>query len=279
MATRALVDASIDAFWNAAGTGAQELRKPSRPVVTPRRFGPDGAGAPSLPTVTRKSGGSSSSASAALRAEANAEYRGISVELRGREGYNAAAINGIWHFWRVRAGRLAFRRTVQVPCEEAEHKGALGQDMLGEQEERNRLDSGAEAGRTLPPAPEGGAVQLYLFYEAEVDAWLISDAPDTSGNIAADCGPVGRGMDFGQHWRVWDAKTWCEDRNITAEVTFGGPVPGTLEGLRIVPAGTAQGARLRAQSQDQMPLLPEPRRPSLPRPPDTARPVRGAPRW
>merc|ERR1719491_1222718 len=42
------------------------------------------------------------------------EFQRISVEISGREGYNAVAVNGVWSFWRVNSGRLAFRREVEL---------------------------------------------------------------------------------------------------------------------------------------------------------------------
>eukprot|EP00435_Cladocopium_sp_Y103_P052066 s1995_g16.t1 len=52
----------------------------------------------------------------------------------------------------------------------------------------------------------------------QTDAWIISDAPDLSGNVIADCGPLNEGKDLEQIWRVWDGDGWKEDHNISAEI-------------------------------------------------------------
>lgn len=94
-------------------------------------------------------------------------------------------------------------------------------------------------------------VRLYLFYVPRIDMWLISDAPDMSGSIAADSGPVGSDIDLGQNWRVWDGETWSEDRNIVVEIVVGDPAPvGLKPGGLCVAAATPSVASRRAKSQE-----------------------------
>lgn len=172
-------------------------------------------------------------------AQALSDFRHVTVELSGREGYNAAAVNGVWRFWKVLGGRLAFRRDAEL-------------EASGDGSPRS-----PEADVGGPVAVGGATFRLFLFYLPEVDAWLISDSADTLGSVAADCGPVGHGgADLGQHWRVWDGSDWREDRNIVAEVAHGGPRVAALDGLRVAAPRHADHGQ-RAQSQD-------PRRPREP---------------
>lgn len=199
-------------------------------------------------------------------AEPAAELRQVSVELRGREGYNAAAVNGIWRFWRVRGGRLAFTRDVELRVErdDVEVTSEIDEDAddVDGQGRRRRCggskgleeDGGGGSQNTTGGATTGVArVRLFLYFVPQLDTWLISDAPDcgsggTSGTVAADCGPVGKdGTDFCQLWRVWDGEAWREDRNIVAEVAWGGPKPPNIQGLRAEPW---LSLRQRAQSQE-----------------------------
>ncbi|CAE7405185.1 unnamed protein product, partial [Symbiodinium necroappetens] len=111
--------------------------------------------------------------------------------LTGREGHNAAAVNGLWYYWRVKGGRLAFQRQIVLPS--AEEDGDDG------------------------PSPQ--LLRLFLYYVPPTDAFVISDSCDaTVGSIMADCGPIGEGMDLEQNWRVWDGGGWKEDRNVEAEI-------------------------------------------------------------
>merc|ERR1711879_528645 len=94
--------------------------------------------------------------------------------------------------------------------------------------------------------------RLVLFYNREVDSWLISDTVDGSGNVLADCGPIGQSADLSGFWRVFDGETWREDRNVTAEVSFGDPVPFGLQGLRVAvpPPSSAPARTHRSSSQE-----------------------------
>lgn len=260
MATRALVDSSINAFWDTARSA-----RPTTPQDLLRRS----QALPSKKSVSQKLAKRVTSGSVPIQsarrqesdAEVQDEFRSITVELSGREGFNGTAINGIWRFWRVRNGRLAFRREVEFEVERddiqeatdahAETTGADG--TAGVQED---VDTGA-----TPCSSRGGnrgvaTVRLFLFYMPQVDTWLISDAADGSGTVVADCGPVyTSGEDLGQHWRVWDGDMWREDRNITAEVAYGGPQPPTIKGLRVLQPATlppprAPSQRTRAHSQE-----------------------------
>lgn len=247
MSTRGMVNASIDAFWGAAGLPRpptpQDLRRTGRPPKRSSR--PGGAGTAAGQGTTSRG----------PDPEVHSEFRHVSVEITGREGYNALAVNGTWRFWRVRGGRLAFRRDADLEASDAE--GASGEEDDSEPEATSR------------PVREGcckrsGAhttLQLFLHYAQQVDAWVITDAPDGLGNVVADCGPVVRGADLAQHWRVWDGEAWREDRNVVAEVDQGDPPPANLRGLLIVPGLPASAAplsaRARAKSQDPRPLVPD----------------------
>jgi hypothetical protein len=155
------------------------------------------------------------------------------VELSGREGFNSIAVNGVWKFWRVKNGRLAFRRDVELEAE--------GEDI----EEEGCSDDSAN--QTGGGQSGSSTVRLFLFYASQVDSWLISTTSDASGSVTADCGPVGNGEDLGSNWRVWDGERWCEDRNVNAEVALGSTAFPNLKGLRVV---AAPGAKQRAVSQD-----------------------------
>lgn len=202
--------------------------------------------------------------------EAPQELKQISVELSGREGFNALAVNGVWRFWKVKGSRLAFRRDAELQADQDD-----GEDAEAPSPRETQTAGNEGGGRTV-------TVRLYLFYLPQADAWLVSDTPDGSGNIVADCGPVAGAEDLGQHWRVWDGETWKQDRNISAEIFLGGPSPPMLQGLRVVPAApTRASPRVRAHSQETRPppaALPPPtvlpRVPSAPRPPDAARIMR-----
>lgn len=165
------------------------------------------------------------------------EYRAITVELQGRVGYNALAVNGVWRVWRVRAGRLAFFRDAEFQMDPSEHT--------------EHTEAGGVAGGEAAATQRGLAtVRLYLFYMQPVDSWVISDTPGITGSIVADCGPVGQKQDLAQAWRVWDGESkWCEDGNITAEIALGGPVPPGLQGLQLVRVERG-AARPRAHSHD-----------------------------
>merc|ERR1712217_82359 len=89
----------------------------------------------------------------------------------------------------------------------------------------------------------------------QIDAWLISDNVDGSGDVIADCGPLdnSRGSDFGAFWRVWDGETWRQDRNVVAEAVLGENPPNGLQGLRVLvsqPCSSAPAAVGRASSQE-----------------------------
>jgi len=194
MATRGLVEASLDAFWSAAGPA--RVRKPGaglqkrfgrRPQAPHGRARPGAVGGPDTTTPE--------------------EFRHVSLAITGRSGYNESAINGTWHFWCVRAGRLAFRRVVELPGDSAEQAVSL---------------------------------RLYLQYVPDFDAWLMGDSVDGSGSVIADCICAKGEPDLQQPWRVWDGDAWCEDRNVEVEVmseqTGDGADVATpqLKGLRVV---------------------------------------------
>lgn len=262
MATRGLVDASIGAFWAAAGAP-----RPTTPQDLLRRQGRQRArraAGTSVPLSARRPAGALGGA--ATEGEAPPELRRVAVELSGREGYNAAAVNGVWRFWAVRGGRLAFHREVELQAEDDEDTAEDAEEGIASPSSRAARAEGSVA------AGEKAAVRLHLFYLPQVDSWLISDTPDTSGSVVADCGPVAGGEDLGQHWRVWDGEAWREDRNILAEVALGGPPPPSLQGLRVVPVAPT---RPRAHSlETRPPPPPVPRAPPTGRPPDSARHLR-----
>jgi len=166
--------------------------------------------------------------------DANPEFRTVTVEISGRSGYNTAAINGVWNFWRIIGGRLAFSRDAEVQVEHSAVVGEGNDELVEDDEEEVKAK-----------------VRLYLFYVPRIDMWLISDAPDMSGSIAADSGPVGSDIDLGQNWRVWDGETWSEDRNIVVEIVVGDPAPvGLKPGGLCVAAATPSVASRRAKSQE-----------------------------
>jgi len=277
MAQKALIDSHIDAFWKAAGgarpTTPQDLIRRNQPVRKP------GGGSKSArgPGEARQSSASAyphSARRAAPEAEAHPEFRHITVELSGREGYNAIAINGIWRFWRVKGGRLAFRRDVelQVEAENIEEEEGCSDDSAVASAEAAAQRSGA--------ADQTGVatVRLFLFYAPQVDSWLISDTPDSSGSVTGDCGPVGDDEDLSNNWRVWDGERWCEDRNIVVEVALGcgvgAPAIPNLKGLRVVPSNAT---RQRACSQEpRVGNTALPRAPISDKPLDSSRPRRSA---
>ncbi|CAE7366027.1 unnamed protein product [Symbiodinium natans] len=53
-------------------------------------------------------------------------YKTVTVELKGREGYNSSAVNGLWHYWRVKGGRLAFQREINLAEGKEEEEEATG---------------------------------------------------------------------------------------------------------------------------------------------------------
>lgn len=265
MATLGLVESSTDAFWNAAGPmlrpsprdgplrkgGHPLTRVPHAGVSTPR----DGPSLALPPHVAEH------------RLEEWSEFIGVTVDIHGRAGYNSAAINGLWRFWKVQHGRLGFRRDADLQA--AVDDGAVAQ----------AAEEATAAGRLQAEGGTRTTLRLYLFYLPQADSWVISDASDGSGSIAADCGPVGACNDLGQHWRVWNGGGWREDRNVVAQVSLGGAAPSSLRGLR--PALPAQSAaRSRAHSQGSRMAACEiygagggrapesARRPRLPRPHD-----------
>lgn len=227
MATRALIDASIDSFWNAAGvpcpTNTHCLEKRSASLKLPKSLSQGGSRAPP-----------------AAPAEVDV-YKKVTVMLTGREGHNAAAVNGLWYYWRVKGGRLAFQRQIVLPS--AEEDGDDG------------------------PSPQ--LLRLFLYYVPPTDAFVISDSCDaTVGSIMADCGPIGEGMDLEQNWRVWDGGGWKEDRNVEAEIRVPDTLPLSMSGLRVAaPPSTARGQRTGGRQE-----------PPLPRAPLTARPAVRTPR-
>lgn len=275
MATRGLVDASIDAFWNSAGSARPatppELRR-SQPHR--RTGGPRASSLKSARGYAASGGGPHSARRGAPAAEQDlpSEFQHVTVELSGREGYNAVAVNGIWRFWRVRAGRLAFRRDagLQVEPDNLEEEGCSSEDSGGA-----TSDANAAAGRTGNGQSGTETIRLFLFYAPQVDAWLISDSANLSGSISADCGPVGDDEDLGNHWRVWDGEKWRQDRNIVAEVSYGSSSISNLNGLRVV---KPKQERQRAASQEPSSMLPSllPKVPDCEKPQDSARrPRRG----
>lgn len=275
MATRALVDSSIDAFWKAAGTA-----RPTTPQDLLRRTQPTKRATAQKTAKRASSVAVQSARKSEPDTEVHEEFRAVTVELSGREGFNAVAINGIWQFWLVRNGRLAFRREVEIEVERDDIQETTGDGSTADRE-KSPDDEAA------PTTSRGGSnrgvatVRLFLHYVPQVDSFLISDAADESGTVVADCGPVSAsGEDLGQHWRVWDGERWREDRNIVAEVAFDGPQPPTLMGLRVIqPAaltGTSgPGSRTRAHSQEaRMSATLTAYPPVEPRAPLSARPQR-----
>eukprot|EP00929_Paragymnodinium_shiwhaense_P080866 TRINITY_DN42213_c0_g2_i1.p1 TRINITY_DN42213_c0_g2~~TRINITY_DN42213_c0_g2_i1.p1 ORF type:complete len:312 (+),score=29.09 TRINITY_DN42213_c0_g2_i1:89-1024(+) len=235
MSSRAHVDACIDAFWSTAGQKRpvthQELAK-SRPAESR---------VPKLPVATKRSPSATPDAVEPSGAASNSEFRKITVEISGRCGYNAEAVNGCWRFWRVRGNRLAFLRDLDLdgPSDD------VGLDELAPSGPMDALDVACQkASRTR--------LRLFLYYHSHVDAWVISDSPDAAGSICADCGPVAGDDDLGQHWRVWDGEGWKEDRNIVSEIVLDGPMPANLQGLRLAPAAPklCTSARTRSASQE-----------------------------
>lgn len=228
---------------------------------------------PALPTSSRSSGcisGSTSSAPtsarsglhrtrsmastpsgpalASARAKVNepdtkTEFQRVTVDISGRSGYNAAALNGEWIFWKVIGDRLAFTREAEVQVEKSA--------VLGLDENEPQSDTVSNGEGEADTTEVAAKVLLFLFYVPKIDMWLVSDAPGMSGSIAADCGPVGTDIDLGQNWRVWDGETWSEDLNIVVEICIGDPAPTGLKpgGLRVGITPPA-GATRRAKSQE-----------------------------
>eukprot|EP00927_Polykrikos_kofoidii_P016527 TRINITY_DN17481_c0_g1_i1.p1 TRINITY_DN17481_c0_g1~~TRINITY_DN17481_c0_g1_i1.p1 ORF type:complete len:314 (+),score=37.31 TRINITY_DN17481_c0_g1_i1:127-1068(+) len=269
MATRALVDSSVDAFWEAAGPST---RRPRTPPELRRREGGGSLtarGPPKRLTGSRPGGGvplpprSSAVEEAGADSDALAEYSRVAVELSGRAGYNDAAVNGSWKFWRIYGGRLAFRRDTEV-------------EVLGSDDPELENCNGEGDSRETVSCMV--IIRLFLFYQPHVDAWLISDALE-EGNVAADCGRVGLGEDLDQHWRVWDGTHWKQDRNVVARVVYDGPAPASLQGLRVLPASAA-GSRPPAVGKSPRAISLDSRaRPGseLPRVPLTGSPESSAP--
>eukprot|EP00913_Durusdinium_trenchii_P018691 g17565.t1 len=120
MATRALIDASIDSFWTAAGSCPARKKRPTVPKL-PQQLGQGRVKAAPRPKV-----------------EESHEFKKILVDITGREGFNAVALNGLWHFWKVKSGRLAFQREIQLNSpdmprsdEEAESEEVDAPDFSG----------------------------------------------------------------------------------------------------------------------------------------------------
>eukprot|EP00440_Ansanella_granifera_P030256 gb/GFBE01032873.1/.p1 GENE.gb/GFBE01032873.1/~~gb/GFBE01032873.1/.p1 ORF type:complete len:316 (+),score=42.63 gb/GFBE01032873.1/:1-948(+) len=297
MATRAFVEASIDSFWSAAGVARpatpQDIKRKHRPPHAKPTAGYSTAVAklpPSLPgpgdksfsgpgaSGGRRQGYVSSSAGPPRDRVSEAELedlKQVTVQLQGRDGYNAAAVNGEWRFWKVKNGRLGFRREVVVEVQEEDDADVVdAEDGYEKAPEEAPRAGGDGNGPELTVAQP--ALRLFLMYMTQTDAWVISDSPDASGSVIADCGPVGKGgTDLGQNWRVWDGTGWKEDRNITAEIASPGGMPSRLAGLRVVPPGAAQTAPLsaRARTHSQEPRAGyEQRAPLSARTPTTARP-------
>jgi len=284
MATRGLIDSTIDSFWKTARTSGrpttpQDLLRRNQPQLSARRTLTNSMTS-GVPTPRTQAVASSSRHGATLRCksqdptvqalETREDFQRVQLQLRGREGYNAMGVNGVWAFWRVHNGRLAFARDVelqvpasnlQVTSDSAEHNTSL--------EIEDQLSSEQQAKVKL---------RFFLFYLEQLDTWVISDSVGRSGSVIADCGPVGRNcQDLDQYWRIWDGQQWTEDRNVVAEVQMGGPMPLGLQGLRVVPK---LPLRSRASSQEPRArgkLLQEPQissaRSSIP---ESARTVRSA---
>lgn len=249
MATRAALDASIDAFWKAAGS-----TRPTTPQDLFKRQAHAGtsAGCAARPSARapRLAPGRPAVAEAEAELSTAPEYQNITVELAGREGYNAVALNGLWRFWRVRNGRLAFWRDAEfrLQGDEVQAIASGANDACG-------IEDGERAAVAT--------VRLFLLYMPRVDSWIVSDAPDCTGSVAADCGPVGDGEDLEQPWRVWDgSSTWREDRNVTAAVSFGGASPAGLRGLRVL--GAASGASDASKKTGPVPKLGSHQAPKVP---------------
>mmetsp|Transcript_30158 Transcript_30158/g.70375 ORF Transcript_30158/g.70375 Transcript_30158/m.70375 type:complete len:285 (-) Transcript_30158:17-871(-) len=273
MANRRVIEASIDSFWEAAEklpishkasalrTGKVARHVPPLPLSAREAT----AGAVSRGRSLRNSSTAAGACHSARVARAPKELElpppgseSVTVELCGREGFNEAAVNGVWRFWRVEAGRLAFKRQVHIVPDEPDSPG------LGEG------DATAEA-----------EITLYLRYVPEVDAWVVTDSARGDGDVLADCGPIGRdGEDLGQHWRVYDGSSWAEDTNILAEVSFPDSVNGGLSTLR-VPAQSAASTPLAPLQHQEAPSrarsLPHRPSPRIPPPPQVppAEPPRG----
>eukprot|EP00435_Cladocopium_sp_Y103_P053685 s1995_g17.t1 len=104
MATHALIDASIDSFWAAAGV----------PCPAPNGGRKKKSALPKLPQGQGYSQGAKAAVKPKLNEAIGQEFKKVVVETSGREGYNSAALNGLWHFWKVKNGRLAFDREIQL---------------------------------------------------------------------------------------------------------------------------------------------------------------------
>merc|ERR1740117_1017239 len=116
MTTRSGLDANINAFWAAAGP---EVRRPTTPKDLLRRKqiarlpGGERGSANAYPPTGGPPSARSASASSSVGATVVGskkgpggrawpeEFREVEVDLSGREGYNAEAVNGTWLFWRV----------------------------------------------------------------------------------------------------------------------------------------------------------------------------------
>lgn len=140
------------------------------------------------------------------------EFKKVVVEISGRDGYNSAALNGVWHFWKVKNGRLAFDREIQL---------------------REEADEDSDASPKRDLEEDVKILRLFLFYVPQTDAWIISDAPDLAGNVIADCGPLNEGKDLEQIWRVWDGDGWKEDHNISAEIIGASELTCLTAGLAL----------------------------------------------
>lgn len=259
MATRGLIDAHIDAFWKTAGTDRpltpKDLHRRSNPPRKSSCGSKSARGAGTTATSGYRTSGSLSARRAAPDPDAHPEFKNVTVELSGREGYNAVAVNGIWRYWRVKNGRLAFQRTIHLSDEQNAY-----------QEEGCSDDSAAPQSECKATGDnQASSIRLFLFYMPPVDSWVISDAPNGTGSVTADCGPVGS-EDLGNHWRIWDGEQWSEDRNVVVEVSLGGPGFPNLKGLRVM-----QLAPLKQRSLSQDGRCSLPRAPSCDKPADSIR--------
>mmetsp|Transcript_71395 Transcript_71395/g.167259 ORF Transcript_71395/g.167259 Transcript_71395/m.167259 type:complete len:255 (+) Transcript_71395:57-821(+) len=239
MATRALIDASIDSFWSAAGVPC--------PVNPHCRDGKRSASVKLPKSLSR--GRPKPPQPALVEAEA---YKSVSVELSGREGYNSGAVNGRWHFWRVKGGRLAFQRELRLSDEEEDAASPSGSDSTKETDEPKTPKAGGASSPSL--------LRLFLYYVPQTDAYVISDASDATGSIIADCGPVEAGVELEQNWRVWDGDTWKEDWNVTAEILAPESAAAMMSGLRVLQAPVS------ARGPPAMQEAPWPRAPLSARP-------------
>lgn len=226
MATHALIDASIDSFWAAAGVPCPAPNGRKKKSALPKLPGQGYCQGPKAAVKPK------------LNEAIGQEFKKVVVEISGREGYNSAALNGVWHFWKVKSGRLAFDREIQLREAADEDSDASPRDL-------------DEDVKTL---------RLFLFYVPQTDAWIISDSPDLTGNVIADCGPLNEGKDLEQTWRVWDGDGWKEDHNISAEIIgaseLGCAMAGLALGMSPLSARGPVANRARRAEQREDPRVP-----------------------